>query len=69
MHNKIWIFDEDLVKSFGFDNVSELNKLVATLDISSPKKLALFKKWQEEDGTKDGLLKLHRANNENPGGD
>ena len=54
---------EELIKKMGFESVGEFHRLVATTDISSPEKLEAFKRWQEGDGTKDGLLKLTPHNN------
>ncbi len=36
----------------------ELLQLVSKLDISTTEKMDRFKKWQFEDGTKDGLINL-----------
>jgi len=49
---------EEFVRLLGFDSLSQYNKLVFTTDVSTPEKLAAFEKWQEEDGTKTGLLWL-----------
>lgn len=49
---------EAFAKANGFSSSSEMFRLTATADISTPEKLARFKKWQEEDGTKAGLLSL-----------
>ena len=49
---------EEFVKLLGFDSLNQYNKLVFTADVSTPEKLAAFEKWQEEDGTKEGLLRL-----------
>lgn len=49
---------EDLVKELGFDSVAEYHKLVAAADISTPEKMADFQIWKNEDGSKEGLLKL-----------
>lgn len=49
---------EEFVKLLGFDSVTQYNKLVFTTDVSTPEKLAAFEKWQGEDGTKEGLLRL-----------
>jgi hypothetical protein len=49
---------EEFVKLLGFDSLNQYNKLVFTTDVSTPEKLAAFEKWQEEDGTKEGLLRL-----------
>ena len=49
---------EEFVKLLGFDSLNQYNILVFTTDVSTPEKLAAFEKWQEEDGTKEGLLRL-----------
>ena len=49
---------EEFVKLLGFDSLHQYNKLVFTTDVSTPEKLAALEKWQEEDGTKEGLLRL-----------
>ena len=50
-------FDE-VAKSNGFSDAYELHRLVAQVDISTVEKMAAFKKWQRDDGTKAGLLRL-----------
>jgi len=47
-----------MIKLLGFESISEMNKLVANVDISNSVKLSAFKKWQMEDGSKQGLIKL-----------
>jgi hypothetical protein len=49
---------EEFVKLLGFDSLNQYNKLVFTTDVSTPEKLAALEKWQQEDGTKEGLLRL-----------
>src|ERR1044071_7653107 len=49
---------EELVKSLGFESEEEFHHLVSSADLSSPEKIAAFKRWQTEDGSKEGLLKL-----------
>ena len=49
---------EQLVIQLGFESLKEFNYLCGAVDISTPKKLAVFKRWQEDDGTKAGLLAL-----------
>lgn len=51
---------DELLKELGFNDITEFNELVARADLSTPEKLAAFKKWRTEDGTKEGLLKLQR---------
>jgi hypothetical protein len=45
----------------GFYSEDELLKWVYKADLSTPKKLALFKAWQEHDGTKEMLVRLIRT--------
>jgi hypothetical protein len=49
---------EEIIKEYGFDSLKEFNHLVANVDLSTQEKRIAFKKWQEEDGTKEGILKL-----------
>lgn len=49
---------EEIVKQFGFVDLEEFNRLVASVDLSTEEKIREFKEWQNEDFTKEGLLKL-----------
>ncbi len=49
---------EEIIKTMGFQNMAEFNRLVASADLSTPQRLLDFKKWQTDDGSKDGLMKL-----------
>jgi len=49
---------EELVKQLGFTDLKEFNRLVVNVDLSTSEKVAAFKKWQMEDGSKEGLLEL-----------
>ena len=49
---------DKIAKECGFDSMTEFNRLVSNIDLTSAKKLKAFKDWQECDGSKDGLLKL-----------
>lgn len=49
---------EEIILQYGFESLKEFNEMVANVDLSSMEKITAFKKWQEEDGTKEGLLKL-----------
>jgi len=49
---------EELVKEMGFKDEIEFNKMVASIDLSKPGKMYEFLKWKENDGTKDGLIKI-----------
>ena len=51
---------EEIVKELGFKDEQEFHSLVARVDITEPMKLTAFKKWQMEDGTKQGILKLDK---------
>jgi len=50
--------NDEFVQALGFDNADQFSIMVANVDISTPDKLAGFKNWQENDGTKDGIEKL-----------
>ena len=47
-----------IVKSLGFKDEAEFHALVHKVDCHGPDNLAAFKRWQREDGTKEGLLNL-----------
>lgn len=49
---------DEMAKKLGFEGEKELNHLVSAVDLSTPDKIRDFKKWQFEDGTKEGLLTL-----------
>lgn len=53
--------NDQIAQSLGFDDAAEFNKLVAGVDMTTPEKLADFKAWQEDDGTKEGILELPQA--------
>ncbi len=53
-------FDE-LARKSGFESEKDFHATVASVDISTFQKYSAFKKWQDEDGTKEGLLKLDRT--------
>ena len=55
---------EELVQSMGFSSLDEFNEMVCSVDLSTPEKLAKFKDWQANDGTKEGLLKFGGELNE-----
>ena len=56
--------DETVFQDCGFENAAEFHYLVASMDISDPKRRKEFEKWQQNDGTKAGLLVLMKNNNE-----
>lgn len=49
---------EQVSKDLGFASAEEFHRLVASVPFSDPSKIALFKAWQEENGTKAGLLTI-----------
>jgi hypothetical protein len=49
---------EEVVKQQGFESEAEFHKLVGSVDLSSPEAVLLFKRWQNEDGSKVGLVGL-----------
>jgi len=49
---------EKIIIENGFESIKEFNNLVSNANISTPEKVKAFRKWQLEDGTKAGLLKL-----------
>ena len=52
---------KELVKQMGFESIEEFHKLNASADLSDPKKLKIYLDWRENDGTKEGLLKVIAA--------
>lgn len=46
---------DEIAQALGFASAEEFHRMVANADISTPEKLAAFKAWQENDGTKAGL--------------
>lgn len=54
---------ESNLNEFGFKDRIEFITLITSIDISTSEKLKAFQKWQYEDGTKAGLLKLKEKNN------
>jgi hypothetical protein len=49
---------EQIYISLGFESAQEYNRLIGSLELETPGQLAAFKKWDAEDGTKEGLEKL-----------
>ena len=45
-------------QEYGFESAGEFFALVAKVDMSTPAKVAAFKAWQENDGTRAELQKL-----------
>lgn len=52
---------DEIVKALGFADEREFHRLVCCVDLTSPEKVAAFKAWQDEDGTKAGLLALPQS--------
>lgn len=50
--------DDQALKQLGFESGAEFHRLVAGADLSSNAGIAAFKRWQFEDGSKVGLLRL-----------
>jgi len=50
---------EEVIKENGFESKEEFHSLVANVDIRTPEKLGAFRRWQFEDATKEGILKLN----------
>lgn len=42
----------------GFKGARDFHRHISAVDLSTPDKLAAYRKWREEDGTKEGMLKL-----------
>lgn len=49
---------EEFVKEMGFESEQEFNRMVASIDLSDSIKMVKFLDWRENDGTKEGLLKV-----------
>lgn len=50
--------NDEIARQLGFNDAAEFHRMVASVDLSDASKLAAFKRWQEDDGTKDGLAAL-----------
>jgi hypothetical protein len=48
----------EIYKSLGFEDEEEYNRLIGKVEMQTPEQIAAYKKWKEEDGTKEGLEKL-----------
>ena len=49
---------EDMVRAGGFASAEEFHRMVSSVRLTSPGDIEAFKRWQREDGTKDGLARL-----------
>lgn len=52
--------NDEIAKELGFESAAEFFKMVADVDLTGDG-LAAFKQWQDNDGTKQGLLVLGSA--------
>ena len=50
-------FEQEL-KRLGFESSAEFHRLVASVDLSTNACIIAFRRWQYQDGSKDGLVKL-----------
>ena len=53
--------NEHELQQLGFTDAAEFFYLTANADLSSMEKIAAFKRWQNEDGTKAGILKISQG--------
>lgn len=60
---RIEMISEQTLNDLGFESVQEFYDMVAAVDLSSIEKQKAFNSWKENDGTKDGLLKLEIKEN------
>ena len=51
-------FAEAVTNDFGFDSMQEFNRMVCKVDVRTRGKVAAFRDWQHDDGTKTGLTHL-----------
>jgi hypothetical protein len=49
---------DEIFKQLGFESEAEFHRMVAGADLSSVERIAAFKHWQDEDGSKAGLEAL-----------
>lgn len=49
---------EELVKECGFDSLEDFNCLINLAYLSTEESRTAFKNWQNDDGTKQGLITL-----------
>ena len=50
--------NDQIAQSLGFSDAKEFSQMVSDVDMSTDEKISAFKKWQDEDGTKEGILML-----------
>ena len=49
---------EEIVKQLGFESEKEFHKMVSSVDLTISEKMKQFLAWRDNDGTKEGLLKI-----------
>lgn len=49
---------DELAKQLGFADAREMNKLIASINLTTTVRQVAFQHWKEVDGTKTGLLKV-----------
>ena len=47
-----------MARDNGFEDLTEMNRLVASADITTPERYQAFLEWKAKDGTRAGLVKL-----------
>lgn len=53
---------EEIIKEHGFESAKEWAKLIANVpNLTDLKQKKAFEDWKENDGTKEGLLKLYET--------
>ena len=56
---------EELLKKLGFESFQEWTRLVANVPgLTDSKRLKAFEDWKENDGSKEGLMKLYEVREE-----
>ena len=54
---------DEFIKVLGFESEKDFHSLMASVDIYTPTNMKRFLYWKENDGTKEGLLKVIALNN------
>jgi hypothetical protein len=62
MHGDGGIKLEELIKEMGFESEEEFFRLVASVPLDTKEKMKAFEDWKFNDGTKEGLMRLHNEN-------
>lgn len=58
MQIDVYLKLEAFLKDQGFSSFAEMDNLISLVDVSTPENIAELKRWQHDDGSKAGLLKL-----------